>query len=145
MNIAFNDIRIDDKSLARVLGFACNRAWAYVCFFCIALFNTSASPQPSFLNSLYIGSILTLCATLTISALCPKRTWALLHSSVGQFVGPCAAAVGSALILFVSQGAHPLLFLAASSVLTGFGSGLLLLSWGISFSELSLNLSLIHI
>lgn len=139
MNIAFNDIRIDDKSLARVLGFACNRAWAYVCFFCIALFNTSASPQPSFLNSLYIGSILTLCATLTISALCPKRTWALLHSSVGQFVGPCAAAVGSALILFVSQGAHPLLFLAASSVLTGFGSGLLLLSWGISFSELSLN------
>ena len=65
MNIAFNDIRIDDKSLARVLGFACNRAWAYVCFFCIALFNTSASPQTSFLNSLYIGSILTLCATLT--------------------------------------------------------------------------------
>lgn len=144
MNIAFDDIRIDDRSLARVFGFACNRAWAYVCFFCIALFNTSASPQPSFLNSLYIGSILTLCATLTISALCPKHTWALLHLPAGQFVGPCAAALGSALILFISQGTYPLLFLVASSILTGFGSGLLLLAWGISFSELSLNRTILE-
>lgn len=137
MQIMFEQYSFEKNSLTRVVGFACNRAWAYICFFSIALFHVPRSEGSNMASSLFLLSVAGLAAALFVVGVLHNLFEKAFAKREFAFLGPVIASVGSALIPFVDGGGP--LFLIAAALLTGIGSALLLASWGISFSKLPPN------
>lgn len=89
---------------------------------------------------LYLGSAFVLTVSLLAIAILHSRVERLLIREAGHVLGPVLASAGSLLIPFVGHSAlgacGSLAFVAVSDILTGAGSALLLISWGVSFSRL---------
>ncbi len=132
-------ITVNEKSLARVAGLACNRAWAYSCFFGLSLFARPETGSSSYQLMLYLGSAFILTITLALAATFHKRIEAFLSRPQYLMVGPALASIGSLLIPFIGvpgiEMTESIMLVVISNLLTGVGSGLLLLSWGISYAN----------
>lgn len=138
MQLTFEQHTFGSSSLSRIIGFACNRAWAYISFFSIALFHMPASLEASLKSGLYLWSIVALTLTLIGIGVFHKTFERLYAKQNFVFAGPVIASAGSALIPFIG-GDLGAITLGAAAVLTGVGSALLLISWGVSFSKLPLS------
>lgn len=142
-SISLREVSFDEVSLARVFGFSCNRAWAYVSFFSISLFYMPESFSNPVESSLYLWSSAFLALSLVAVAILHRRVEQMLSSRNGALIGAVLTSAGSALIPFLGSGS-PLSIggtslLMISAILTGIGSCLMLISWGISYSKLNLD------
>lgn len=143
ISVTTKAVTLDETSLARIAGFACNRAWAHICFFSITLFHMPDAMGGSINTNVYLWSVGALALTLTVAALLHERTERMLSGNVGMVIGPLVMSAGSALIPAaglpeVAQGAQGGL-MAVAALFTGAGSAMLLMSWSIAFSKLKLN------
>ena len=135
-----DELVIEKTSLARVIGYACNRSWAYLTFFSPALYIGSISSSSVVLDDSYFYSIIFLFSTLVICVVAHKKVERLLSNDRGAMVGPITIALGTLILPFLrGDGSHLINPLFWFSVLaTGIGSALLLLAWGRAFSRLPL-------
>ncbi|MCI8367776.1 MAG: helix-turn-helix transcriptional regulator [Eggerthellaceae bacterium] len=138
-----HSISLDELSLARISGFACNRAWAYICFFSISLFHIPEAMPGAVEANVYLWSAGALAVTLAIIGGLRRAFERLFAKSYGIFVGPGFMIAGSALLPVMALAApgswQAFALMLSSSVLTGVGSALLLVCWGLSFAKLPLN------
>lgn len=114
----------------RMLGFALARAWVYLMFLGAATSSITWNGEP-LPSAAYLGSTLTLCATLFASAIFHKRFAALISHRAFRLLGPALTTLGTlALACATLPHASVLVLCALGSVATGAGSGLIDLGYG---------------
>lgn len=115
--------------------FGCATAWVSMSFKSLGLY-ADASRSESVLDTVYLISIVSVCVTFILAGIFDKATTRMLKSSISVWAVPLAVAV-STIGLSVSaalSGPAALAMMAASGVVSGVFSGLLLIRIGISFS-----------
>ncbi|MDR1183444.1 MAG: helix-turn-helix transcriptional regulator [Coriobacteriales bacterium] len=116
------------------LGLGFYWAWIYYCFFGGALFQTSFQPQ-SYALTAQLFSFLAYVAMMLIASLKQQPT-ALLKSRVVNCLAPITASAGTLLIVIGCSSAgstYSGALIISGSVMTGFGTGHLLMLWGYRF------------
>lgn len=135
-------------SIWRALGYTFNRSWICIVFFNSVLF-TFIDPHLrwSVINEVYLSSILCLAISLGLLGILFRQVISLFDLKFGEFLGPCIAGIGIALLYpSLSQGVEPpLLIIAASSLATGFGSALVLLDVGRAYAIVSRKMCVLEI
>ncbi len=124
-------------SVWRSLGYTFNRLWIYAVFFSTVLYEPLPSEaRADVINGSYLVSIVCLTIGLGICALGYRGTMKLLDSTVGRFLGPTMAGVGIFVLaqaVFL-ESAVSATVQTTSAICTGFGSSLVLLDLGRSYS-----------
>jgi DNA-binding CsgD family transcriptional regulator len=112
-----------------VLGLALHRAWIATFFFS-AHNIVSVDPSSTPLSSIYTISLIALTLTLLMGGFFPRLMKRFLWQRPVMITGPALMSVGSALLLLMADGGGTLELSALCGILTGLGSGLMLLYWG---------------
>jgi DNA-binding CsgD family transcriptional regulator len=116
------------------LGLGFYWAWIYYCFFGNTLFQASFQPQ-SYALMAQLLSFLAYVAVMFIASL-KRQPVALLKSRVVNWLAPIIASVGTLLIVIgcsYTSSAYAATLIISGSLMTGLGTGHLLLLWGHSF------------
>lgn len=135
----------DDSSFGDVnvisLGYGCHQAWIYACMFGVQLF-PAAGVKLHLGNSLgafslmYIVSIIVFSMFLIIAGALDRKIVDLVVKRRILIVGAGMMGTGTALWIALGWlGSTCVAVDVLCGVLTGFGSGALLLAWGISFAR----------
>jgi DNA-binding CsgD family transcriptional regulator len=146
-------LSVRDYFNARVFGFALARAWVYLLFLGLSTSHITwtSSPVPPLV---FIVSSASLCGVLFSSAFLHRQAQSIILHPLLRFAGPLLATVGTILIVFaelpglssspspavspiISEDPWAVLIYASGAVLTGLGSGLLMLGYGELYRSMS--------
>ena len=118
----------------RMIGFTLCRAWVYVSFFSSAMLVLSDDGRAD-LHLIYIISLIALALCLFACGFIGEALERTMMTLAGK-IGPAALTVAGSLLVIPANTSTPsgIAFLVASGVLTGVGSGLILVYWGRVYS-----------
>ncbi|MDR3316125.1 MAG: helix-turn-helix transcriptional regulator [Coriobacteriales bacterium] len=112
-----------------VLGLTLHRAWIATFFFSANIF-VGADPSNTYVGQIYSISLLSLACILVAGGLAPNATKRLMDLRFMRIAAPTLLSIGSLSMLLVSSPDASALLPVSAGVLTGVGSGFLLLYWG---------------
>lgn len=119
----------------RMIGFTLCRAWVYVSFFNAAMLFFAKNAQAT-LHQIYMVSLVALILTLIACAIINLPLERLFTKRVHQILPVALTVIGSVLQVFADNSTMwGTVALYASGILTGYGSGVILLYWGRIYSE----------
>ena len=118
----------------RMIGFTLCRAWVYISFFNAAMLLFTEQPAAT-LRAVYLTSLVTLIVTQLVCGAIGNPLERFFAGRIGQ-IAPAAITVVGSLLLFFAGADSTLGSIAGacSGVLTGIGSGLILMCWGRVYS-----------
>jgi hypothetical protein len=127
---------IEGKTFStRMFGFALFRAWMYLSFFQSHMLVATEEPG-RILNLLWAASLIALALTLLVCAAFRKHIAKYLWTNVTKLFPAAFSILGTTLIPFINADTYVgIAAFVLSGVFTGFGSGLLLLGWGMSYGN----------
>ncbi|NTU90114.1 MAG: hypothetical protein HGA54_09515, partial [Actinobacteria bacterium] len=128
---------LGELSADLTVGFGLHWAWVYASMFAtVRIFLPDTNHASLVANYFYLISMVSLVVTLLLSGFLFEKVSPYLRKSLTPFFAASVSALGTASLLlanidtFIGMG-----FLATASVLTGLGSGILLVAWGECFSR----------
>ena len=118
----------------RMVGFTLCRAWVYVSFFNTAMLLFAENPTET-IHSVYICSLVALILTLVACAWLNGQLERFFMTGLGRAFPAFATVTGSLVLMLANRGSTwGIVAVVASGVLTGIGSGLILVYWGRVYS-----------
>ena len=124
-----------DSLNSRMIGFALCRAWVYVTFFNSTMLISTQDKQGT-QAAFYQLSLICLVCSLVIAALANTLLDKTFSTKIGRVIPATLSVIGVGCVIFANtETALGLFLLVLSGVLTGFGSGLLLVWWGGIYSS----------
>lgn len=126
-----------ELSVQCIVGLGIHWAWVYLATIVTPqIFFPTAQDVTVLNSSFYATSVITLALTLGFAALLSDRLSVLAERQTTPFLVSVFSVLGTVLLLF-ANGSLGVVACIAAGILTGIGSGCLLLLWGIAFGKLN--------